>query len=70
MLDKATLKTEIKNLLADMESRDVDAKDEFATRLSNAIDSYVKGMTIIYIAGLATAAGGGAVSGTFQHQIS
>lgn len=45
-LDKTTLKEAIEDLLTDMESRDEDAKSEFATRLSNAIDAFVKSGTV------------------------
>lgn len=45
-LDKATLKEAIEDLLTDMEGRDEDAKSEFATRLSNAIDTFVKSGTV------------------------
>ena len=65
MLNKNTLKTTIKTLLTDMESRTTDAKDEFSTRLADAIDSYVKGATINYQSGLLTPPQGGAVTGTF-----
>lgn len=45
-LDKTALKDAIEVLLTDMESRDEDAKEEFATRLSNAIDVFVKSGTV------------------------
>ncbi|MCO5285214.1 MAG: hypothetical protein M9898_02230 [Chitinophagaceae bacterium] len=41
-LDKATLKSTIEAILSDMEERDTDAKSEFAERLSDAIDIFVK----------------------------
>ncbi len=41
-MNKAVLKDQIYLLLSDMETRTEDAKDEFATRLSDAIDAYVK----------------------------
>lgn len=48
-LDKAGLKTAIKDLLSDMAGRDNDpeqAREDFATQLSNAIDTYVKTGTV------------------------
>lgn len=45
-LDKTTLKSTIEGILTDMESRDEDAKSEFATRLSDAIDLFVKSGTV------------------------
>ncbi|MCZ2393421.1 MAG: hypothetical protein LC105_06175 [Chitinophagales bacterium] len=65
-LDKTTLKSEIQSLLSDMENRNVDSKSEFAQALADAIEKYVKSATIVYVAGLATAPGGGAVTGTFE----
>ncbi len=41
-LDKATLKSTIEAILSDMEDRNTDAKSEFAERLSDAIDIFVK----------------------------
>lgn len=45
-LNKPKLKQDILSILTDMESREVDSKDEFATRLSNAIDDFVKSGTV------------------------
>lgn len=45
-LDTATLKLTILNLLTDMEEKEVDAKMEFATRLSSAIEVFVKSGTV------------------------
>lgn len=67
-LNKVVLKQEIKALHNDMMTREEDSTDEYATRLSDMIDDYVKGMTITYIAGLA--APSGPVTGTIQIQIS
>lgn len=41
-LDKATLKTAIKGIITDMRTREQNADDEFADRLANAIDAFVK----------------------------
>lgn len=66
-LDKAGLKSSILTLLSDMEGRTVDSKEEFATRLSDAIDVYVKTAKIKYDSGLI--APGGAVTGTFNGEL-
>lgn len=63
-LNKTGLKSNIKQLLTDMRTREDISDDEFATRLSNAIDTYVKTATIVYMAGLT--APNGAVTGTFN----
>lgn len=63
-LNKALLKNEIKSLLEDMMTREDSSFDEFATRLSDSIDQFVKGANIIYNSGLT--AGGNPVSGTFN----
>lgn len=41
-LNKEELVNDIFSLLSDMESRAEDAKEEFAHRLANAIDNYVR----------------------------
>lgn len=69
-LDKGALKNEIKQLLTDMESKETDAKEEFATRLADMIDTYVKGIEINYITGLVSPPTGGAVTGTFEYTVS
>lgn len=63
-LNKTGLKTEIKQLLTDMRTKTDISDDEFASRLSNAIDTYVKTATIVYNTGLV--APNGTVSGTFN----
>lgn len=45
-LIKTVLKSGIKQLLTDMQTRDSDAMDEFADRLAGLIDTYVKSATI------------------------
>lgn len=65
-LDKSSLKTSIEAILTDMETRNEDAKAEFATRLADAIDTYVKSATIVYTAGLIAPPMGGAVTGAFN----
>jgi hypothetical protein len=64
MLDKATLKTTIVSIMTDMLTRQNNSIDEFATRLSDAIDVYVKGAKIVYTSGLT--AGSNPVVGTFN----
>jgi len=51
-LDKPALKQEIVSLLTDMLERENTSIDEFATRLSNAVDEFVKGADIVYTSGL------------------
>ena len=63
-LDKNQLKQEIKQILQDMMQRDNASFEEFAERLSTAIDNYVKQAEIIYTGGLS--APSGAVTGTFN----
>jgi hypothetical protein len=62
-LNTPGLKDEIKQLLTDMRSRSEISDEEFANRLSSAIETYVKTATIIYISGLT--ASGAPVTGTF-----
>lgn len=52
-LDKTLLKNTIAAIMNDMLTRDEVSVDEFAERLSNAIDAYVKSATIHYSDGLA-----------------
>lgn len=69
-LDKGALKNDIKQLLTDMESKETDAKEEFATRLADMIDTYVKGIEINYTTGLVSPPNGGAVTGVFEYTVS
>lgn len=69
-LDKGTLKNDIKQLLTDMESKETDAKEEFAARLADMIDTYVKGIEINYTTGLVSPLNGGAVTGVFEYTVS
>ena len=41
-LNKAILKAEIKQIMTDMRTREENADDEYADRLSTAIDTYIK----------------------------
>ena len=51
-LDDNTLKTGIKNLLASMETKDQDAKDEFATTLASLIKTFVMSGTVTVATGI------------------
>lgn len=63
-LNKTDLNNEIASILQDMLQRENTSIDEFANRLSSAIDNYVKDADIIYEGGLTNA--GGAVTGIFN----
>ncbi len=63
-LNKNDLKKDIIQIMKDMRKRDANADEEYAERLSTAIDDYVKKATIIYTAGLT--APNGPVTGTFE----
>lgn len=63
-LNKEELKNNIIQIMADMRKRTENSDEEYATRLSEAIDSYVKNATIVYSAGLT--APNGPVTGTFE----
>ena len=62
-LNKALLKSDIKAIMTEMRTRTDVSDDEFADRLSTAIDTYVKTAAIVYVSGLANS--GGPVTGTF-----
>ena len=64
MLDKTTLKNTIAGIMNDMMLRDKNSIEEYATRLSDAVDTYVRGATILYENGLL--APNGAVTGVFN----
>ena len=63
-LDKQQLKGDIKELVEDMLQREETSIEEFSTRLSNVIDTYVKSATIVYTSGLT--APNGPVIGVFN----
>lgn len=63
-LNKPALKNGIKQLLTEMETKNEDAKDDFATELSNLIDTFVKGATVTVAAGIPVATAGTATSQT------
>ena len=64
-LNKADLKNNIIAIMQDMMTREETSIEEFAERLANAVDVYVKEAEIIYITGLSSATGG-VVTGTFE----
>ncbi|OBX20955.1 MULTISPECIES: hypothetical protein [Bizionia] len=64
-LNKAALKTSIIGIMEDMMTRENTSIEEFATRLSDAVDVYVKAADIIYTAGLIDAEAR-PVIGTFE----
>lgn len=68
-LDKGTLKTNIIGIMTDMMEREETSIEEFAERLSAAVDTYVKGATIVYTSGLIAPTSGGAVTGTFNGEL-
>lgn len=67
-LNKNDLKNDIIQIMKDMRKREANADEEYAERLSTAIDNYVKKATIIYTAGLT--APNGPVTGTFEGNLS
>lgn len=69
-LNKVALKNNIKVILQDMMTRENNSIDEFATRLSDAIDVYVKTADVNYTSGLVAPSSGGAVTGTFNGNLS
>lgn len=63
-LNKEALKQNIVAILTDMMEREESSIEEFATRLSDSVDTFVKTATIKYTSGLT--APNGAVTGTFN----
>lgn len=63
-LDKPGLKATILSILTDMEGRTEDAKEEFATRLSDAIDVFVKTGKVTVEAGIKVDTTGSATAQT------
>jgi hypothetical protein len=66
-LNKALLKGKIEGILMDMLQRENTSVAEFATRLSDAVDDYVKQGELNYTGGLI--APNGSVTGTIQGNI-
>lgn len=65
-LNKEQLKQGIKSILMDMITREEDSFEEFAERMADKIDEFVKTADINYSTGLIAPSGGGAVTGTFE----
>ena len=63
-LQKSDLKNNIIAIMQDMMKREETSIDEFAERLADAIDVYIKEAEIEYKSGL-TSATGGVVTGVF-----
>lgn len=63
-LNKNQLKTNIIAIMQDMMTREETSIEEFAERLADAVDDYVKEAEVMYINGLI--APNGAVTGTFN----
>jgi hypothetical protein len=66
-LNKTDLKNDIASIMTDMMERENTSIDEFATRLSDAIDSYVKQASVVYTSGLM--APNGNVVGNFNGRL-
>ena len=77
-LNKKTLENEIVSILRDLLERDdgelkkeqQNPTVEFAAKLSNAIDDYVKNAEINYTSGLVAPSSGGPVTGSFTGKLS
>lgn len=61
---KQSVKDQVKQLHEDMLTREVISTEEYADRLIDALEEWLKSATIKYIAGLT--APNGAVAGTFN----
>lgn len=71
MLNKTKLKSDIKVALLDQRNNNDNpnkAADDLAGKIADAVDQYVRGISITYTAGLAN--GSGPVTGMFNYTIS
>lgn len=66
-LNKPRLKNDIVAIMTEMMSREQTSIEEFAERLSDAVDTYVKGAGIVYTDGLT--APNGPVTGVFNGKL-
>ncbi|MDK7376063.1 hypothetical protein QP519_11020 [Weeksella virosa] len=66
-LDKSKLKRDVIEIMHDMMTREKTSIEEFAERLSTAVDVYVKEAEIVYESGLT--APNGPVGGTFKGKL-
>lgn len=64
---KQAAKTQVKQILEDMLTREVNSTEEFANRLIDALEDWIKQATIKYNNGLT--APNGPVGGTFNGQL-
>ena len=65
--DKQTAKNQVKQILEDMLEREETSTEEFANRLIDVMEEWLKKATIIYTSGLI--APNGAVKGTFNGKL-
>lgn len=65
--EKQAAKNEVKKILEDMITREETSTEEFANRLIEAMEEWLKKATIIYTSGLI--APNGAVTGTFNGKL-
>lgn len=65
--EKQTAKNEVKKILEDMITREQTSTEEFANRLIDVMEEWLKKAAIIYISGLT--APNGAVTGTFNGKL-
>ncbi len=71
MLNKTKLKTDIKAALLDQRTKTDNpqaAADQLASKIADAVDSYVRGIQITYTVGLSNSSG--PVVGAFNYTIS
>lgn len=68
-LNKEELRGNIIGIMEDMLSREDTSIEEFAERLSDAMDVFVKGADVNYQDGLIAPSGGGAVTGVLNTTI-
>jgi hypothetical protein len=66
-LNKNNLKNEILQIVTDMRERIEVSDNEYATRLSEAIDNYIKQAVIVYTSGLTSPSG--PVTGAFNGRL-
>ncbi|ROH98414.1 hypothetical protein EGI16_21505 [Chryseobacterium sp. G0240] len=64
---KAAAKVKVKNILEDMMTKDQNSTEEFANRLIDVLEDWLKEASIIYISGLV--AGSNQVTGTFNGKL-
>lgn len=70
MLDKSTLKLSLEQAFKDQREKETDweaAVDDLCTKISDAVDAFIKSATIVYTSGLV--APNGAVTGTFEGEL-